>query len=202
MAESEEEEGVGCSRDHTTKKKAHRYHPYMILCPWRSVRVVHNPLRVAYIAGWDQPCVVSRPWSPQTGCLILIRSSQRLRHYRCPQVIRSTRRYCFHSQIRIKIQVGWRIVSISLPQPAIICLLKIKKKSSYSIQENNNLQNKMVERTYHEWLSTVVNELLHSFLTIFTPHMRLHRQLHWAQLTSIRCSLQEKKMLQVKYIYK
>jgi hypothetical protein len=38
---------------------------------------------------------------------------------------------------------------------------KLKMKSSYSIQENNYLQNKMVERTYHEVLSTVVNELLH-----------------------------------------
>ena len=40
---------------------------------------------------------------------------------------------------------------------------KLKKKSSYSIQENNNIWNKMVEWTYHEVLSTVVDELLHPF---------------------------------------
>jgi len=56
--------------------------------------------------------------------------------------------------------VGRKIVPISLPQVAIICLLKNKKESSNSIQENNNLQNKMVERTYHEVLSVVVDELL------------------------------------------
>jgi len=58
--------------------------------------------------------------------------------------------------------MGRRIVLISLPQPAIISLLKIpsvKKLSNAiqdAIQENNNLQNKMNERTYHEVLSTVV----------------------------------------------
>ena len=39
--------------------------------------------------------------------------------------------------------------------------------------QNNNLQNKMNERTYHEVLSTVVHELLHPFLAVLTPHMRL-----------------------------
>jgi hypothetical protein len=62
---------------------------------------------------------------------------------------------------------------MSLPQPAIIGLLKIKKKSSYSIHENNNLRNKMIERTYHEVLSTVVHELLHPLLAVLTPHVRL-----------------------------
>jgi hypothetical protein len=74
--------------------------------------------------------------------------------------IGSTKRFCLHPQIRIEIRVGRRIVPISLPQLAIICLLKNKKESSNSIQENNNLQNKMVERTYHEVLSVVVDELL------------------------------------------
>jgi hypothetical protein len=43
--------------------------------------------------------------------------------------------------------MGRGIVPISLPQPAIIGLLKIPlvKKSSNAIQENNNLQNKMNE---------------------------------------------------------
>jgi hypothetical protein len=66
---------------------------------------------------------------------------------------------------------------------------KKKIKSSNSIQENNNLQEKMVERTYHKVLSAVVNELLHPFLVVFTPHMRLHKKLHWAWLTSKSRSL-------------
>jgi hypothetical protein len=45
-------------------------------------------------------------------------------------------------------------------------------KSSNSIQENNNLQKKMVEWMYHKVLSAVVNELLHHFLTVFTPQVR------------------------------
>jgi len=62
-------------------------------------------------------------------------------------------------------------------------------KSSYSIQENSNLQNKMIERTYHEVLSMVVHELLHPLLAVLTPHMRLYKQLHWTWLTSKRRSL-------------
>jgi hypothetical protein len=31
----------------------------------------------------------------------------------------------------------------------------------------------MVERTYHEVLSVIVNKLLHLFLAVFTPHVRL-----------------------------
>jgi hypothetical protein len=44
-----------------------------------------------------------------------------------PIFIRSTRRSYLHPQIRIEIQMGWRIVPISLPQSAIIGLLKIKE---------------------------------------------------------------------------
>jgi hypothetical protein len=47
----------------------------------------------------------------------------------------------------------------------------------------------MVERTYHEVLSAVVDELLHLFLTVFTLHVRLHKKLYWARLTSKRRSL-------------
>jgi hypothetical protein len=104
-------------------------------------------------------------------------------------LIGSTRRSYLHSQIQIKIRMGRRIVPMSLPQPAIIGLLKIKKKSSYSIHENNNLRNKMIERTYHEVLSTVVHELLHPLLAVLTPHVRLYKQFHWAWLTSKRYSL-------------
>jgi len=42
--------------------------------------------------------------------------------------IRSTRRSNLHPQIRIKFWMGQRIVPIYLPQPAIIGLMKIKKK--------------------------------------------------------------------------
>jgi len=65
------------------------------------------------------------------------------------------------------------------------------KKSNHHIHFNkhNNLQNKMVEQTYHEMLSTVINELLHPLLAVLTPHVRLHKQLHRAWLTPKRRSL-------------
>jgi hypothetical protein len=91
--------------------------------------------------------------------------------------------------------MGRWIVLISLPQSAIIGLLKIPsvKKSSNAIQgaiqENNTLQNKMNERTYHEVLSMVVYELLHPLLAVLTPYMRLYKQLHWTRLKSKRRSL-------------
>jgi hypothetical protein len=47
----------------------------------------------------------------------------------------------------------------------------------------------MVERTYHKVLSAVVNELLHLLLKVFTPHVRLYKQLDWARLMSKRRSL-------------
>jgi len=47
----------------------------------------------------------------------------------------------------------------------------------------------MVEQTYHEVLSAVVDKLLHPSLAIFTPHVRFHKQLYWARLTSKRRSL-------------
>jgi len=66
----------------------------------------------------------------------------------------STKRSYLHPQIRIEIWMGWRIVLISLPQPTIIGLLKIKikRRRNHHIQfkKNNNLRNKMVERTYHD----------------------------------------------------
>ena len=66
---------------------------------------------------------------------------------------------------------------------------KLKKKTSNSIQENNNLRKKIVEQTYHKVLSVVVDELLHLFLAVFTPYVRLNKKLHWARLTSKRRSL-------------
>jgi hypothetical protein len=108
-----------------------------------------------------------------------------------PIFIGSTRRSRLHPQIWIKIWMGRRIVPISLPQSAIIGFLKIPsvKKSSNAIQENNNLQNKMNERTYHKVLSTVVHELPHPLLAILTPHMHLYKQLHWTRFTSKRRNL-------------
>ena len=47
----------------------------------------------------------------------------------------------------------------------------------------------MVERTSHKVLNAVVNELLHPLLAVFTPHVRLYKQLHWAWLTFKRRSL-------------
>jgi hypothetical protein len=44
-----------------------------------------------------------------------------------PIVIGSTRRSNLHSQIWIEFRMGQRIVPISLPQPTIISLLKVKK---------------------------------------------------------------------------
>jgi hypothetical protein len=33
----------------------------------------------------------------------------------------------------------------------------------------------MIERTYHKVLSTVVQVLLHPFLAVLTPHVRLYK---------------------------
>ena len=59
----------------------------------------------------------------------------------------------------------------------------------------------MVEQTYHEVLSTIVDQLLHPSLAVCTSHVGIHKQLHWARLMSKIHSLQG-KILQVKYIYK
>jgi hypothetical protein len=47
----------------------------------------------------------------------------------------------------------------------------------------------MVEQTYHEVLSTVVNELLRLLLAVLTSHVCLHKQLHRARLTTKTRSL-------------
>jgi hypothetical protein len=47
----------------------------------------------------------------------------------------------------------------------------------------------MIDRTYHEVLSTVVHELLHPLLAVLTPHVCLYKQLHWARFTSKKRSL-------------
>ena len=71
------------------------------------------------------------------------------------------------------------------------------KKNNHHSQFNkyNNLQNKMVQQTYHKILSTVVNELLRSLLAVLTPLLRLHKQLHRARLTSKRQPIMKKDLL-------
>jgi len=190
------------SRDHMAKTRAHTYHPSVISYPWPFYRVHHNPHRVVHILQWDGSYVVTRSGTHETGWSISIASSNGWDTMGHLQVgrgvgefvhlisIGSTRWSCLHPQIQIEIQVGRRIVPVSLPQSAVICLLEIKKlKSSNLIQVNNNLQKKMVERTYHKVLSVVVNEQLHLSLAVFTLHVRLHKKLHWAWLTSKSCSL-------------
>jgi hypothetical protein len=135
------EEEANRSRNHTTIKRAHTYLPFVISCPSLFDGVIHSPLRVAHIFWWDEPCVVARPRSLETGYSIPIGSFQRLRYYE-PFAsfgrnvgksvhlifIDSTRRSYLHPQIQIETQVGRRIIPVSLPQSAIVCLLKIKKE--------------------------------------------------------------------------
>ena len=47
----------------------------------------------------------------------------------------------------------------------------------------------MVEWTYHEVLSAIIDELLHPLLAVLTPQVHLYKKLHWARLTSKRRSL-------------
>ena len=75
----------------------------------------HDLLRLGAPNGWD---TTSRP-------LVLFRSVGEPVH---PIFIRSTRRSYLHPQIWIEIRMGRRIVLISLPQPAIKGLLKMKKE--------------------------------------------------------------------------
>ena len=53
----------------------------------------------------------------------------------------------------------------------------------------------MVEQTYHEMLSTIVNALLHALLVVLTPNVRLHKEFHRARLTSRDVVYNEKKLL-------
>jgi hypothetical protein len=57
----------------------------------------------------------------------------------------------------------------------------------------------MIERTYHEVLSTVVHEMMHPLLAMLTPHVCLYIGLG-SRPRDIACK--EKKRLQIKYIYK
>jgi hypothetical protein len=48
----------------------HMYLSSMISFPWSFDEVVHNPSRVTHIFWWDESCVVARPQTPETECLI------------------------------------------------------------------------------------------------------------------------------------
>jgi len=133
--------------------------------------------------------VVSRLKTPLTGCSILMESSQRLRHYGPiiiyqPSCWRARRPdfYRVHQTIRPpSINLDRNLVGskdrphISLSTGYYRSPDFFLKKSSYSIQENNNLQNNLIDRTYHKMLSTVVHVLLHPLLAVLTPHVRLYK---------------------------
>jgi len=141
MTTLEEEEEAGHFQDYMNKKEAHTYHPSVISCSWSFGGIIHNLRRELLIffkemsrvllqghkllrmsvwywfrvlSGWD---TAGRPQVVSCSVGVSVR----------PISIRSTRRSCLHPQIRIETRVGRRIVPISLSQPAIICLLKIKK---------------------------------------------------------------------------
>jgi hypothetical protein len=118
-----------------------------------------------------------------------------------PIFIGSTRWSYLHPQIRIKIQMGRKIVPISLPQPAIIGLLifflnhhiQFKKIITYEIKWVNKHTTKC-----WAWLST----------NCYTPFWRSSLRTCVSTNNSIglgscpRDVACKKKMLQVKYIYK
>jgi hypothetical protein len=91
--------------------------------------VVHTPLIGGRIFRWAEPCVAARPWTPNSWNTtgrpqVLGRSVGEPVN---PIFIGSIRRSNLHPQIRIEFRMSQRIVSISLPQPVIIGILKIKK---------------------------------------------------------------------------
>jgi len=183
----EEQEEAGCSRNYTAKKgctciithpwsNVHDHLTELIIIRQESFILLfqgHKLLRLGARYWWRAP----NGWDTTGRSQVFDRSVGELVDL---IFIGSTRRSYLYPQIRIEIWIGQRIIPISLPQPAIIGVLKILKKSSYSIQENNNLRNKMIEQTYHEVLSTVVNKLLYPLLAVLTSHVRLYKKLHWA----------------------
>jgi hypothetical protein len=60
-------------------------------------------------------------------------------------------------QIQIEIQVGWKILLVSILQPVVIGLLEIKKWNN-QIQENNNLRKKWLKtNTTKCWARLLTN---------------------------------------------
>jgi hypothetical protein len=119
-----------------------------------------------------------------------------------PISIGPIRQSCLHPQIRIEIQVGQRIVLISLPQPAIICLLKIKKR-------NHQIQFKKIITYKRKWLNEHITKCWVRLSTNCCTSF-WQSSLHTCVLIKSSIGLGsrprdiacKKKMLQVKYIYK
>ena len=128
------------------------HHSSLISSPWPFDGDDHNPSRVVHI-------VVSRPRISQTGAWYWWRAPNGWDTTGRLQVfsrsvgepldlifIGSTRRSYLHPQIRIEIRMGRRIAPISLPQPAIIGLLKFFLK-------NHHIQFKKIISYEIKWLN-------------------------------------------------
>jgi hypothetical protein len=103
--------------------------------------VVHTPLIGDCIFRWAEPVLLQGHELLRLGARYWLGAPNGWNTTGCPQVlgrsvrepvnpifIGSTRQSNLYPQIRIEFWMGQRIVPISLPQPAIIGLLKIKKK--------------------------------------------------------------------------
>jgi len=109
-------------------------------------------------------------WAPSSweimGCLQELGCSVRETVH--PISIGSTKQYYLQQQIRIEIWMGWRIVTVSLFQPDVICILE---KKSQQIHKNNNLRKTMVENNIPQ--STEV-----SYPWAIAPHFCSHQCAH------------------------
>jgi hypothetical protein len=102
------------------------YHHSVMTCSWPFGEAVHNSPRVVYtpLIGGRYWMGAPNDWDTTGRPQVLGRSVGEPIH---SIFIGSTGRSNLHPQIQIKIRMGRRIVPISLPQPAIISLLKMKK---------------------------------------------------------------------------
>jgi len=139
----EEEEEAGHSRDHTSKKVVHTYHPSVISCPWPFGRVVHIPLTVARI--------VARPQTPKTGCpQVLSHSVGEFAHLIS---IGSTRRSCLHPQISY-FSLNW--------------LLYV----SWKLKKNHQIQFKKIITYKRKWLNEHTTKCSARLSTTVAPPFR------------------------------
>ena len=192
-----EEEEAGPSRNHIAKKGTHNYHSSVISYTWSFGRVLHNPQNDYFSMRLVVCCCEatnSWDWALDIDCkLPMVETLRADRKFSIVVLQSSYTRFLSGSPDdpasihKFGSKSGWVEGSSSyLSLNLLLCLLEIKKKMKFSnsIQENNNLRKKMVEQTYHNVLSAVVNKLLRPFLVVYTLHMHLHKKLHWAQLTS------------------
>jgi hypothetical protein len=141
MEAQEEKEEAGCSRNDTAKKRRTRTTHL-----WSHV---HDNLEEIFIIRWEslnffseKSCMLLQGrkllrlgaryglqapngWDTTGHTQVLDCSIEEFMH---PIPIGSIRRSYLYPHIWIKIRVGRRIVLVSLSQPAVICLLKIKTK--------------------------------------------------------------------------